>query len=42
MAASEHVNFLKNQIVFRVTRRGNLSSPGSEKPIIPQDERHYC
>jgi HK97 family phage major capsid protein len=28
IAASEHVNFLKNQIVFRVTRRGD--GPGSK------------
>jgi HK97 family phage major capsid protein len=36
IAASEHVNFLKNQIVFRVTRRGD-GQPWIEKPITLQD-----
>jgi hypothetical protein len=36
IAASEHVNFLKNQIVFRVTRRDD-GQPWIEKPITLQD-----
>jgi HK97 family phage major capsid protein len=36
IAASEHVNFLKNQVTFRVTRRTD-GQPWIEKPITLQD-----
>ncbi len=36
ISASDHVNFLKNQVTFRVTRRTD-GQPWIEKPITLQD-----